>query len=37
MIPRKDWFDLKFQMINTKRQTYFEVQNHSVYKAGNNI
>jgi hypothetical protein len=37
MIPRKDWLDLNFQMINTRRQTYFEVQNHSVYKVGNNI
>ena len=37
MIPRKDWLDLNFQMINTSRQKFFEVQNNSVYKVGNNI
>ena len=36
-IPKRDWIDLNFQMINTSRQTSFETQNHSVYKVGNNI
>ena len=36
-IPKSDWLDLNFQMINTRRQTYFEIQNHSGYKVGNNI
>ena len=36
-IPKRDWIDLNFQMINTSRQTSFEIQNHSVYKVGNNI
>jgi hypothetical protein len=36
-IPKRDWTDLNFQMINTSRQTSFEVLNHSVYKVGNNI
>jgi hypothetical protein len=36
-IPKRDWIDLNFQMINTSRQISFEVQNHSVYKVGNNI
>jgi hypothetical protein len=37
VILKKDWLDLNFQMINTSRQTLFEVQNCSVYKVGNNI
>ena len=37
MIPEYDWLDLNIQMINTRRQKFFEVQNHSVYKVGNNI
>jgi hypothetical protein len=37
LIPRKDWLDLNFQMINTRRQIFFEVQNRSVYRVGNNI
>ncbi len=36
-IPKRDWVDLNFQIINTSRQTSFEVQNHSVFKVGNNI
>jgi hypothetical protein len=36
-IPKIDWIDLNFQMINTSRKTSFETQNHSVYKVGNNI
>ena len=36
-IPKRDWTDLNFQMINTSRQISFKVQNHSVYKVGNNI
>ena len=36
-IPKRDWLDLNFQMINTSRQIYFEIQNHSGYKIGNNI
>ena len=36
-IPKVDWLDLNFQMINTRRQNYFEILNHSVYKVGNNI
>jgi hypothetical protein len=37
LIPKRDWLDLNFQMVNTSRQTSFEIQNHSVYKVGNNI
>ena len=33
----RDWLDLNFQIINTRRQVNFEVQNHSTYKVGNNI
>ena len=36
-IPKLDWLDLNFQMINTSRQMYFECQNKSNYKVGNNI
>ncbi len=36
-IPKRDWTDLNFQMINTSRQTSFEILNHSVNKVGNNI
>ena len=36
-IPKVDWLDLNFQMVNTSRQTSFEIQNHSFYKVGNNI
>ncbi len=36
-IPKNDWLDLNFQIINTSRQTTFEVQNCSTYKVGNNI
>ena len=36
-IPRKEWINLNFQIINTRRQKFFEVQNSSVYKVGNNI
>ena len=36
-IPENDWLDLNTNMINTSRQKYFEVQNLSVYKVGNNI
>ena len=32
-----DWLDLNFLMINTRRQTYFEIQNQLGYKVGNNI
>ena len=34
--PVNDWLDLNFQMINTRRQKLFEIQNLSVYKVGNN-
>ena len=37
LIPKRDWLDLNLQMVNTSRQTNFEIQNHSVYKVGNNI
>ncbi len=37
LIPKRDWLDLNFQIVNTSRQTSFEIQNHSVYKVGNNI
>ncbi len=37
MIPKRDWLNLNFQMINTSRQTYLEIQNCSGYKVGNNI
>ncbi len=36
-IPKRDWLDLNFQMVNISRQTSFEIQNRSVYKVGNNI
>ncbi len=36
-IPKRDWLDFNFQLINTRRQTPFEVLNCSVYKVGNNI
>ena len=36
-IPKRDWLDLNFQMINTRRQVFFEIHNQSVYKVGNNI
>ena len=36
-IPEKDWLDLNFRMINTSRQTHFEIANNSNYKVGNNI
>jgi hypothetical protein len=36
-ILERDWLNLNFQMINTRRTTLFEIQNCSVYKVGNNI
>jgi hypothetical protein len=36
-ISKRDWLDLNFQMLNTSRQTRFEIRNCSVYKVGNNI
>jgi hypothetical protein len=36
-ISKRDWLDLNFQMLNTSRQTCFEIRNCSVYKVGNNI
>ncbi len=36
-IPKRDWLDLNFQMVNTSRQTSFEIQNRSVYEVGNSI
>ena len=36
-IPKMDWIDLNFQMLNTSRQKLFEVQNYSNYKIGSNI
>ena len=36
-IPKKDWLNLNFQMLNTRRQVFFEVHNESNYKVGNNI
>ena len=35
--PKKEWMDLNFQMINTRRQLYFETQNTRNYVVGNNI
>jgi hypothetical protein len=37
MILNRDWLNLNFQMINTSRQTLFEIQSCAVYKVGNNI
>jgi hypothetical protein len=34
--PKRDWIDLNFQMINTRRQLSFETRNTSNYKVGNN-
>jgi hypothetical protein len=36
-IPKGDWLNLNFQMVNTSRQTSFKIQNHSVYKVRNKI
>ena len=36
-ITTKDWLDLNFQLITTRRQQNFEIQNLSNYKIGNNI
>ena len=36
-IPKRDWLDLNFQIVNTSQQVFFEVQNHSGYKVGNNV
>ena len=36
-IPQRDWLDLNFQIIKTRRQILFEVHNQSVHKVGNNI
>ena len=36
-VPTKDWLDLNFKMIQTSRQTTFEISNNSNYKVGNNI
>ena len=35
--PKSEWMGLNFQMINTSRQLFFETQNTSHYKVGNNI
>ena len=35
--PKREWMDLNFQMINTRRQLYFEIQNTRNYVVGNNI
>lgn len=37
MIPENDWCDLNLQIVNTRRQKFFEIQNTSSYKVGNNI
>jgi hypothetical protein len=37
MIPKRDWLELNFKIINTSRQQFFEVQSGSVYKVGKNI
>ena len=36
-IPRMDWLDLNFQMLNGSRQKFFECQSRSNYKIGNNL
>ena len=36
-IPPKDWIDLNFQLINTRRQMFFEIRNQARFKVGNNI
>ena len=36
-IPRNDWLDLNFKMINTSRQIFFEISNTAGYRVGNNI
>ena len=35
--PKNEWIDLNFQLINTRRQSLFEIQNSSTYRVGNNI
>ena len=35
--PKNEMIDLNFQMINTRRQTFFETRNNSVFRVGNNI
>ena len=37
LMPRRDWLDLNFKMIQTSRQKLFEITNSSAYKVGNNI
>ena len=32
-----NWLSLNFQMINTRRQSLFEIQNCSIFRVGNNI
>ena len=36
-VPKKDWVDLNFQMLNSSRQKFVDVQNFANYKVGNNI
>ena len=36
-IPKNDWLDLNFKMINTSRQIFFEISNTAGYRVGNNI
>ena len=36
-IPKKEWLNLNFQIVTTTRQRFFEVQNDSNFKVGNNI
>jgi hypothetical protein len=36
-LKNRDLLNLNFQMINTCRQTLFEIQSLAVYKVGNNI
>jgi hypothetical protein len=35
-ISKRHWLNLNFQLLNTSRQTRFEIRNCSVHKAGNN-
>jgi hypothetical protein len=35
--PKREWKDLNFQMINTRRQLLLKIKNTSNYKVGNNI
>ena len=36
-VPKNDWIDLNFQMLNSSRQKFFDVQSRARFRVGNNI